>query len=202
MFRYLWTHRSRPPFCSKAFFKNWAKRTITFPTLLQTATRRWNLVRQGASIGADSCIGTVNLQGPARRLKVGRASFIGRATLMLHDELDIGSYVCINDGVTILTASHDIRDPLWRHVLRPVRIHDFAWIATGAVILPGVEIGRGAVVGAAAVVSKNVPPYATATGNPAIIKQDKRVKELSYNPVKFLAFQDAWLGKHARDPDA
>jgi len=69
---------------------------------------------------------------------------------MLHDEVRIGSHVCINDGVVILTASHDVNDPHWRAVTKPVVIDDYAWIATGATILPGVRIGRGAVVGASA----------------------------------------------------
>ena len=114
---------------------------------------------------------------------------------MLHDTVEIGSCVSINDGVVILTASHDIKDPEWRQVSKPVRIGDFAWIATGATILPGVQIGSGAVIGAAAVVSKDVPAYAAAVGNPAVIRENKRTLELRYNPVRFLAFQDAWLGK-------
>jgi maltose O-acetyltransferase len=120
---------------------------------------------------------------------------------MLHDRIEIGSCVCINDGVTILTASHDIRDPKWGQISKPVVIEDFAWIATGATLLPGVRIGRGAVVAAGAVVSRDVPPYATATGNPATIREEKRTKDLRYSPVRFLAFQDAWLGKEGRESE-
>lgn len=200
MLRYLWLHRYRPSLFSEEFLRAWAKRVLTLPSLLRMATNRWQLVRRGAVIGTDSCIGEVNMQGKPRLLKVGQSSFIGRATLMLHDEIEIGSNVCINDGVTILTASHDVRDSYWRHVLKPVQINDFVWIATGAVILPGVEIGRGAVVGAGAVVRESIPAYAIAIGNPAIIRESKRNQDLHYSPVKFLAFQDAWLGRKARNP--
>jgi len=114
---------------------------------------------------------------------------------MLHDEVRIGSHVCINDGVVILTASHDVNDPHWRAVTKPVVIDDYAWIATGATILPGVRIGRGAVVGASAVVGREVPPCGIAVGNPAAILKKERAADLNYSPVTLLAFQEAWLGK-------
>jgi maltose O-acetyltransferase len=49
----------------------------------------------------------------------------------------------------------------------PVMIEDHAWIGARAIILPGVTIGRGSTVGAGAVVSKSIPPYSVAVGNPA-----------------------------------
>lgn len=198
MLRYLWTHRCRSPLFSHPFFKDWAKRLLTLPSMLRIGATRRSLVRRGACIGADSCIGQADIQGKVELLKVGNATSIGRASIMLHDRIEIGSSVCINDGVTILTASHDIRDPKWGHLCQPVEIEDFAWIATGATLLPGVRIGRGAVVGAFAVVSKDVPPYAVATGNPAVIRKNQRTKDLAYIPVRFLAFQDAWHGKEGR----
>lgn len=193
MLLYLWRHRSRPPLFSIAFLKTWAKRMLTFPTLVRTAANRWSLTRRGASIGADSCIGQADIQGKIGFLKVGNASFIGRARLMLHAQIEIGSNVCVNDGVTILTASHDVRDPDWKSFKAPVIIGDFAWLATGAMILPGVQIGRGAVIGAGAVVTRNVPAYAIAAGNPARIREGIRTQKLRYSPVQLLAFQDAWL---------
>jgi len=114
--------------------------------------------------------------------------------IQLQAEVDIGSHVCINDGVKLITASHDVRDADWRTLSKAVRVCDYAWIATGAVILPGVTIGRGAVVGACAVVSKDVPDYALAVGNPARVRENVRTRDLGYSPTNFLAFQAAWLG--------
>ncbi len=199
MFFYLWAHRERPALGSRDFFKTWAKRVWTLPALLRVALTRGRLVRGGAHIAADACIVQLNLQGRLSNLTVGSSTLIGRADIALHDKLTIGSCVCINDGVTILTASHELRDPLWRHKLGAISIGDYAWIATGATLLPGVTIGRGAVVGASAVVSRNVPDYGLAIGNPAVIRQEKRAHDLQYNPVQFLAFQDAWLGKEFRE---
>ncbi|MGD0261634.1 MAG: acyltransferase [Verrucomicrobiota bacterium] len=113
----------------------------------------------------------------------------------MHASVEIGSCVCINDGVQILTASHDVRSPNWPLIAQPIVVRDHAWIAVNALILPGVTIGRGAVVGAGAVVAKDVPDYAVVVGNPAQVRVNARCHELNYNPTCFLGFQAAWLGR-------
>src|SRR5690606_26766536 len=95
--------------------------------------------------------------------------------------------------VEIFTGSHDVDDPHWKLLTRRVQIDDYAWIATGAMILPGVHIGRGAVVGAGAVVSKSVPPGAIVVGNPAKPISRTRTIDLNYNPCELLAANQAWL---------
>ena len=72
-------------------------------------------------------------------------------------------------------------------------IEDYAWIATSAMILPGVKIGQGAVVGAGALVAKDVPPFGIAAGNPAVVRENRRCRELDYSPVSFVAACAAWL---------
>lgn len=63
-----------------------------------------------------------------------------------------------------------------------VTIENDVWVGTGAIIMPGVTIGNGAVVGAYSVVAKDVPPYAIVVGNPAVIKKyrfsEEKIKEL------------------------
>jgi acetyltransferase-like isoleucine patch superfamily enzyme len=191
----MWRHRCRPPLISIAFLKCWAKRVLTLPSLVQMVFSRMRLVLRGASVGGDSCIGKAVVEGKLHMLSVGASTFIGRVKIAVHDRVEIGANVCINDGVQILTASHDVRDPAWKQITKPVVIEDYAWIATGAMILPGVRIGRGAVIGAGAVVGRNVPENAVAVGNPLMIREGQRSPSLVYSPVRLLAFQDAWLGK-------
>lgn len=81
--------------------------------------------------------------------------------------LDIGENVSISPEVTILTAGHGINDPGFRVEIRPVVIEDHVWIGTRALILPGVTLGRGAVVAAGAVVTRDVPPLSIVAGIPA-----------------------------------
>lgn len=194
MMIYLWKNRLRPSFGSFLWAKQWAKRVWTLPAL---ACFGWRVARfrlRGAKVGEGTLVAPMQGGGKWNLLNIGRNSFVGRATLQLHAEIKIGDCVCINDGVRLLTASHDVRDPHWEQFAKPIVIEDFAWVATGAIILPGVRIGRGAVVGAGAVVAQNVPPGAVATGNPVQIREKVRWEQLDYSPVDFLAFRTAWLG--------
>jgi acetyltransferase-like isoleucine patch superfamily enzyme len=60
------------------------------------------------------------------------------------------------------------------HIKQPVSIGKDVWIAMGVMILPGVTIGDGVIVGAGSVVTKDLPPYTLAVGNPCkVIKQRK-----------------------------
>ena len=190
---YLWKHRAKFPFGSKSFLKAWAKRTLLLKEAYMRNRTRQKLIRQGASISETAELGELKIDGNKKLLQIGDFTSIGRTEIALHDKVQIGNYVCINDGVILLTASHDLSDPAWQHVKAPIIIEDYAWIATGAVLLPGVTIGRGAVVGAAAVVRKSVPAGAIAIGNPAENILNKRTGELNYNPCAFLAANNAWL---------
>lgn len=191
--KYLWENRVRSKLFSKSFFISWAKRFLTFSELIKSNNRRKKLINDGAQIAATAEIGIATINGKKENLSIGDFSTIGRVEIALHDKVDIGNYACINDGVIILSASHDVLDPLWSHKKAPVFIGDYAWIATNAIILPGVRIGKGAVVGAGAVVSKNVNDYAIVIGNPAKEIVKKRTEVLNYNPCEFLATNNAWL---------
>jgi maltose O-acetyltransferase len=85
----------------------------------------------------------------------------------------IGAKTQIGPGVQILTADHP-RDPAERargvEFGRPISIGANVWIGGGAIILPGVNVGDDALVGAGAVVTRDVPPGATVVGNPAKVR--------------------------------
>lgn len=81
--------------------------------------------------------------------------------------LEIGANVSISPEVMILTASHEVNDLDFRTVMRPVVIEDYVWIGSRALILPGVTLGRGSVIGAGAVVTRNVEPLSIVAGVPA-----------------------------------
>lgn len=89
--------------------------------------------------------------------------------------ITIGDRVAISEGTKILTHNHDlagdaIGDSKRECILSPLVIHDNVWIGARALILPGVsEIGRGAMIGAGAVIKNRIPPYAIVTGNPGKI---------------------------------
>jgi maltose O-acetyltransferase len=97
-----------------------------------------------------------------------------------HYPIKTGSDVSIGPEATILTLGHDPQSPDFADKGGEVIIGDRAWIGYRAIILPSVTIGEGAVVGAGAVVTKNVEPYTIVAGNPAKFI-NKRNPNLNYS---------------------
>jgi acetyltransferase-like isoleucine patch superfamily enzyme len=107
------------------------------------------------------------------QLRVGRGTWIGQGCF-LHAAggIEIGEIVGIAPNVSIITSVHNepgLDRPIMAGELgfAPVRLEDGCDIGVGAVILPGVTVGRGAQVGAGAVVTRDVPPLAIVAGSPA-----------------------------------
>ncbi len=83
------------------------------------------------------------------------------------DKITIGKQVVVSQGAFLCCASHDISSQIMELTYKPITIKDNAWVAAEAFIGPGVNIGEGAVVGARAVVTKDVAPWTVVAGNPA-----------------------------------
>lgn len=100
--------------------------------------------------------------------RIGKNSTINeRCRLDNRGGLTVGCNVSISAETCILTADHDPHDPAFAGRNRAVVVEDYVFIGTRALILPGVTIGRGAVIGAGAVVTRNVAPLAIVAGSPA-----------------------------------
>ena len=133
--------------------------------------RRWALVLFGASMGADCHLHGGSFFGDPRRLQLGDRVFVNRdCYLDLDAPVVIGDDVVIGHRVSIVTAGHEI-GPHERRAgslrSRSVRIMDGVWIGANATILPGVTIGPGAIVAAAAVVTSDVAADTIVAGTPA-----------------------------------
>ena len=110
-------------------------------------------------------------------------------TFVDNNRIDIGDGVMIASNVQIYTATHstDARERLvqdWkkgsicRTYALPVRIEDNVWIGGGAIILPGVTIGRGSTIGAGSVVTRSIPAGCVAVGNPCRVI--RRLDSINY----------------------
>ena len=136
------------------------------------------------SVGEDSIVNAaVSFEDTGGTIQIGSRTFIGRSSLVCYRSIVIGDDVIMSWGITIVDhdshsidwekRQHDVRDwsrgqKDWTHVAHaPVVLEDKAWIGFNVSILKGVTIGEGAVVGACSVVTKDIPPYALAVGNPA-----------------------------------
>lgn len=154
--------------------------------------RWWGLRRCATNrirIGADSIVRCrIDFDSPMGEVSIGDRCYLGASHLVCHSGISIGDDVIISWGVTIV--DHDSHSVLWRHrrhdvrdwsrgkkdwnavAIAPVSVGNKAWIGFGASILKGVKIGEGAVIGARAVVTKDVRPYTVVAGNPArVVRQ-------------------------------
>ncbi len=122
---------------------------------------------------------------PGGIVEVGDDSVLVGAIFMCAQSIRLGQRVIVSYNVTIADSDFHPRDPELRKqdalanapggdrsrrpvvFARPVVIDDDVWIGIGAIVLKGVRIGRGAHVGAGAVVTRDVPAGATVIGNPA-----------------------------------
>ncbi len=125
----------------------------------------------------DRCGKNVNIEknvffGGGQGISVGDGSGIG-INNRIQGPLVIGSDVMMGPDVIIYTKNHNYKDIARPMVeqgdskARKVTLEDDVWIGARAVILPGVTIGKGSIVGACALVTKDVPPYAIVGGVPA-----------------------------------
>ena len=113
----------------------------------------------GGSIGAGLIVGDNSNIGPG--------AYIGCTGL-----ITIGNNVMMSPGVSIYAENHNFSDstlPMKEQgvTVSFVTIEDDCWIAANSVILAGVTVGKGSVVAAGSIVTKDVPPYSVVAGNPA-----------------------------------
>ena len=103
------------------------------------------------------------------QLEFGDQVDVGEFThIRANGGIRIGSRVLIAANVTITTREHPVELPRWGVTKdAPIVIEDDVWIGAGAVLLPGVTIGKGAVVAAGAVVTASVDPFTVVAGVPA-----------------------------------
>lgn len=138
----------------------------------------------------------ITFESSAGEVVIGDSTEIGNSTIICRERVSIGNNVTMAWGITVYDHdSHSLNHALrrkdhecmyrdatngctlankdWNDVSSaPIRIKDDAWIGMNSIILKGVTIGRGAVVGAGSVVTKDVPDFCVVAGNPAkIIKR-------------------------------
>ena len=126
----------------------------------------------------DSIGVNVNIEKGAtfsNSIKIGNNSGLG-VRCEIYGEVEIGDNVMMGPDVIIYTQNHSFRrkdcliiDQQYSDIQK-VTIGDDVWIGRRVIILPGVNVGKGAVIGAGAVVAKDIPEYAIAVGNPVVIK--------------------------------
>lgn len=125
-----------------------------------------------------------------RGVTIGEGSIIGQnAFLDGRDKLNIGKYVDIASEVMIYNSEHDINSDDFKAITASVDIGDYCFIGPRVIILPGIKIGRGVVIAAGAVVTKDIPNFAIAGGVPAKVIGERQHKNPNYKLGRARLFQ-------------
>ncbi|MFC1739296.1 acyltransferase [Planctomycetota bacterium] len=150
--------------------------SLIYETIKSALTKRHRISRIRAS-----------LLFPGKKLHIyGKVTFLNKKniTIGMHcsinhnvliqgrEKVVLGSHVILSPGVMILDGGiveADIfnRARVKRHYSKPIVIHDYVWVGSGAIILPGVTVGEQSIVAAGSVVTKDVPPRWVVAGVPA-----------------------------------
>lgn len=148
------------------------------PDFVSGAVRGRIYRRIGFQIGRGAFImGNLRLTGASpgfyENLVVGADAMVAdNVVINLDDRVTLGQKVALGPEVVIYTATHRI-GPGSRRMgavgSLPVTVEDGAWIRVGAMLVPGVTVGRGSIVAAGAVVLQDVPPNTYVEGNPATV---------------------------------
>ena len=118
-----------------------------------------------------------------KKIKIGKGTVVGyNCELDGRKGLTIGENVNISSDVKFYTLQHDYNSVNFATVGGPIFVEDYAWVSVRAIILPGVTIGKGAVIAAGAVVTKDVEPFSIMGGIPAK-KIGERLRDLDYCPA-------------------
>jgi putative colanic acid biosynthesis acetyltransferase WcaF len=130
--------------------------------------RRMLLRLFGAKIGRGALIWPSARIWYPPNLAMGDYSVLGwRTECYCMAPVIIGTRAVISQYAQLIAGSHDIDDPNFQLIAKPIHIGDYAWIALGAFVAPGVTVGAGAVLGAHALAFKDLEPWTIYVASPA-----------------------------------
>ena len=152
--------------------------------------RKFFYVFSGINIPLDSTIHIgANFFNP-NNITIGHDTIIGdHCFLDGRAPLTIGNHVGIASQVLIYNDEHDINSPEYQNSFGPVTIGDYVFIGPRAIILPNIKIGKGAVIAAGAIVTKDIPEYEIWGGVPAKKISDRKIKDPNYKLGRPMLFQ-------------
>jgi maltose O-acetyltransferase len=141
----------------------------------------------GKTEGFFKILERVTIEYP-EKLQIGRGVGLNTGCwINASGGVTIGDNVLIGPNCIIHSANHetnqlDIPIQFQGFEFRSVRIENNVWIGANTIVLPGISIGYGSIIGAGSVVTKDIPPYVIAVGNPArVIKKRKKLNTDSNN---------------------
>ncbi len=144
----------------------------------------------GVKIGKGSTVHMWAAFFDPRNIVIGEDTIVGdNAFLDGREKIEIGNHTDIASSVMIYNSEHNLSDEEFKATSAPVEIGDYCFIGPRAIILPGVKIGKGAVVAAGAVVAKDVADFQIVGGVPAKPIGERKNKNPKYKLGRARLFQ-------------
>lgn len=154
---------------------------------IHAARYAWYRRVLGWELGPRACIlmgqyiQMAGVRTSGKRVSIGAGTVINHGCLLYTTGgLVIGENVSISPGVWLVTGTHLMNDPEFVDVYQTITIDDYAWIGARATVLCGVTVGKGAVVMAGAVVTKDVAPFTVVGGVPAKVVGTRELRNPAY----------------------
>lgn len=146
---------------------------------------RWRLAilrLAGAQVHPSAYVyGSVHIWYPAN-LTMDERSCLGPGVNCYNmGPIHLGKDATVSQGAHLCAGTHDIGDPYFQLIVKPIHIGDRAWVAAGAFVGPGVTVGEGAVLGARGCAFKDLDPWTVYAGNPA---REIKKRSLSSESIK------------------
>ena len=165
-------YHNRLTLCNKAGRMAWMiARTLLFRPFPSRLFKRWRtevLRLFGAKLSKTASVHASARIWAPWNLEMGDCSTISDNVDCYNvDKIVLGNNVTVSQRAFLCTASHDIRSKGHELLTSPITIGDGAWVAAESFVGMGIRIGKGAVVGARAVVTKDIEPWSIVGGNPA-----------------------------------
>jgi len=141
------------------------------------AWRRLVLSAFGAHVGSGARVHASVVIWNPRNLTLGEHVLVGPgARIYNQGQVSVGAHSVISQRAHVCASSHDIADPDFQLVLRPVTIGNRCWIAAEAFVGPGVTMGKGAVLGARAALFEDAEEWGVYSGNPARLIKRRQLR--------------------------
>lgn len=164
---------------NRLFRAGWATAWLLLARWTPPPLHRWRSVILRA-FGAKVARGA-RVHGSARiwfppNLVLREQVLIGpRTTLYNQGRITIGARTIVSQGAHLCASTHDIADPHFQLVVRPIEVGEGCWIAAEAFVGPGVRVGDGAVIAARAALFADAAPGCVYRGNPAVLVKERRL---------------------------
>ncbi len=173
------THWDRPTKIRRGLWQYLLKPIYRLIPGKQSKLRIHLLRAMGAQIGPDCCIQQrVDILIPWNLVLKDHVVLAHDVCILNFTSVTIHSMTVISQHAHLCTGSHDYTHPHFPLIFKPIEIGAESWIASGAFIAPGVSLGRGCVIGANAVVTRDMPDWKVCAGNPCKPIKDRQIQTL------------------------